>query len=156
MYSVVKKVVLKSVVIIVIVPSNDLLLCTSRYNPFLRHPGTLPPPPPGPSVLDRSRMLPHALPPHPYSTAHWGAPPAADSFYRYSYPLVEAMRVQEERANFFSAYGAHHHPSHLRPKDPALMHMRTGPGPGPPPPSHTHKISLTPPTDLHHKKEEPR
>lgn len=126
-----------------------------RYNPFLRHPGTLPPPPPpGPgSVLDRSRMLPHALQPHPYSTAHWGAPHHTDPFYRYSYPLVDAMRVQEERANFFAGYGAPHHPSQLRPKDPALMHLRTGPGPGPPPP--THKISLTPPTDLH-KKEEPR
>ncbi|KAJ8959648.1 hypothetical protein NQ318_021835 [Aromia moschata] len=106
-----------------------------RYNPFLRHPGSLPPPPPGPtSMLDRSRMMPHALPPHPYHTptTHW-APPA-DPFYRYGYnPLVDAMRVQEERANFFGAYGAPHHPSQLRPKDPALMHLRAGPGPGPPP-----------------------
>lgn len=126
-----------------------------RYNPFLRHPGTLPPHPhPGAgSVLDRSRMLPHALPPHPYPTTHWGAPHHTDQFYRYSYPLVETMRVPDDRANFFSSYVAPHHPSQLRPKDPALMHLRTGPGPGPPPP--THKISLTPPTDLH-KKEEPR
>lgn len=124
------------------------------HNPFLRHPGSLPPPPGPPTMLDRTRMMPHALPPHPYhaATTHWTPP--ADPFYRYAYnPLVDAMRVQEERANFFSAYGAPHHPSQLRPKDPALMHLRTGPGPGPPPPSH--KMSVTPPTDLH-KKEEPR
>ncbi|XP_072394312.1 uncharacterized protein [Diabrotica undecimpunctata] len=132
---------------------------TYRYNPFLRHPGSLPPPPPGPaSILDRTRMMPHALPPHPYHTptTHWGAP-HGDPFYRYTYnPIVDAMRAQEERerASFFGAYGAPHHPSQLRPKDPALMHLRTGPGPGPPPPQ-SHKMSVTPPTDLH-KKEEPR
>ncbi|XP_074031929.1 tay bridge kinase isoform X2 [Leptinotarsa decemlineata] len=130
----------------------------ARYHPYLRHPGTLPPPPTGhPSMLDRTRMLQHALPPHPYHHApatHWGAPPQADPFYRYSYnPLVDAMRAQEERANFFNAYNAQHHQAQLRPKDPALMQFRTGPGPGPPP---THlKMSITPPTDLH-KKEEPR
>ncbi|KAJ8923431.1 hypothetical protein NQ315_001990, partial [Exocentrus adspersus] len=124
------------------------------HNPFLRHPASLPPPPGPPTMLDRTRMMQHALPPHPYHTptTHWGPP--TDPFYRYGYnPLVDAMRVQEERANFFSAYGAPHHPSQLRSKDPTLMHLRTGPGPGPPPP--THKISVTPPTDLH-KKEEPR
>lgn len=97
-------------------------------------------------------MLPHALPPNPYTPTHWGAPPHTD-IYRYSYPLMDAMRMQEERANFFSSYGAPHHPSQLRPKDPALMHLRTGPGPGPP--HQSQKISMTPPTDLH-KKEEPR
>ncbi|KAJ8928047.1 hypothetical protein NQ314_019417 [Rhamnusium bicolor] len=103
------------------------------HNPFLRHPGSLPPPPGPPSMLDRTRMMQHALPPHPYHTptTHW-APPT-DPFYRYGYnPLVDAMR--------------------LRPKDPALMHLRAGPGPGPP---QSHKMSVTPPTDLH-KKEEPR
>ncbi|KAG5894293.1 hypothetical protein JTB14_007437 [Gonioctena quinquepunctata] len=126
------------------------------HHPFLRHPGTLPPPPTGhPSMLDRSRMMSHALHPHPYHvpTTHWGAPPA-DPFYRYSYnPLVDAMRAQEERANFFGAYASQHHQNQLRQKDPGMMHLRTGPGPGPPPP--THKMSVTPPTDLH-KKEEPR
>lgn len=114
-------------------------------------------------MLDRSRMMAaaaaaaHSLPPH-YATsasAHWPSP-ATDPFYRYGYnPLVDAMRAQEERA-FFGAYGAPPHPSQLRTKDPTLMHLRTGPGPGPPPPPPTaHKLSVTPPTDLH-KKEEPR
>jgi len=39
----------------------------------------------------------------------------------------------------------------FRPKDPSLLHLRGGPGPPPP----VHKISATPPTELH-KKEEPR
>lgn len=132
-----------------------IIFFISRYNPFLRHPATLPPPPGPASVLDRTRMMPHTLPPHHhYPTSHWGAPPPSDPFYRYSYnPLMDAMRVQDERMSFFGAYGAPHHLSQLRPKDPALMHLRTGPGPGPPPTAH--KISVTPPTDLH-KKEEPR
>ncbi|CAG9857825.1 unnamed protein product [Phyllotreta striolata] len=132
-----------------------------RYNPFLRHPGALQPPGPPASVLDRSRMMQHGLPPHPYHapTTHWGAappPPPSDPFYRYGYnPIVDAMRAQEERdrASFFGAYAASHHASQLRPKDPALMNLR--PGPGPPPPMNPHKMSATPPADLH-KKEEPR
>ncbi|XP_060523223.1 autism susceptibility gene 2 protein homolog isoform X2 [Cylas formicarius] len=127
------------------------------HHPFLRHPGSLQPPPP--SVLDRSRMLAHALPSHyPPAATHW--PPhtvAADPFYRYGYsPLMDQMRMQDDRAaaSFFAAYGhPAHHPSQLRPKDPSLLHLRGGPGPPPPPP--VHKMSATPPTDLH-KKEEPR
>ncbi|KAJ8982541.1 hypothetical protein NQ317_005543, partial [Molorchus minor] len=83
------------------VKEEDIMARTDpRYNPFLRHPGTLPPPSHA-SMLDRSRMMAHALPPHHYHapTTHW-APPT-DPFYRYGYnPLVDAMRVQEERANF--------------------------------------------------------
>lgn len=59
------------------------------------------------------------------------------------------MRAEEERAKLFGAYPPH--PSQLRARDPALMSLR--PGPGPPPP--THKMSMTPPTELH-KKEDPR
>lgn len=139
----------------------------NRYHPFLRHPGSLQPPPP--PMLDRSRMMATHLPPHygpPATPSHWpGPPPPTDPFYhRYSYnPLmVDAIRVQEEQqraANFFaSSYAAAAHPSQLRStKDPTLMHLRTGPGPGPPPNAATsaHKLSVTPPTDLH-KKEEPR
>ncbi|KAK9718656.1 Autism susceptibility 2 protein [Popillia japonica] len=107
-----------------------------------------------PPVLDRTRVLPAALAHHyqPPPASHW--PPPADPFYRYEHlrynPLMDAMRMEEERAKMFAAYPPH--PSHqLRGKDPGLMHLR--PGPGPPPP--THKLCATPPTDLH-KKEEPR
>ena len=100
-------------------------------------------------------MLPHTLPhypPPPGPGAHW--PPTTDPFYRYEplryNPLVDVMRAEEERAKLFGAYASH--PSQLR-KDPGLMHLR--PGPAPPPPSQHHKMSVTPPTDLH-KKEEPR
>lgn len=122
-----------------------------RYHPYLRHPAhTMQPP----SMLDRTRMLPTTLAHHyqPPPATHW--PPPTDPFYRYEHlrynPLMDAMRVEEERAKMFASY--QQHPSHqLRGKDPGLMHLR--PGPGPPPP--THKMCATPPTDLH-KKEEPR
>ncbi|XP_030752083.1 autism susceptibility gene 2 protein-like isoform X3 [Sitophilus oryzae] len=136
------------------VKEEDLMVrADPRYHPYLRHPGTLQGPP---SALDRSRMLAHALPPHyPPPATHW--PPttiASDPYYRYGYnPLMETMRPLDERAAFYgAAYGPPaHHPSQLRPKDPSLLHLRGGPGP---PPS-VHKMSATPPTDLH-KKEEPR
>ncbi|KAF5269639.1 hypothetical protein FQR65_LT05978 [Abscondita terminalis] len=121
-----------------------------RYHPYVRqHPGLqhgLP------HMLDRSRVLPPPYPPPP--TTHW-PPSPADHYYRpydplrYN-PLMDAMRVEEERAKLFGAYA--HHPQ-FRPKDPGLLHLRANTGPGPPPP--THKLCPTPPTDLH-KKEEPR
>lgn len=123
-----------------------------RYHPYLRHPSSLQPP----SVLDRSRMLGHSLATH-YPPPHAGLyPPHADPFYRYDplryNPLVDvAIRAEEERAKLFGGYGAPH-PSQLRAKDPALLHLRPGPGPGPPP---AHKLCATPPTDLL-KKDEPR
>lgn len=129
-----------------------------RYAPhsYLRHHPMQHPPPP--SMLDRSRMMAaHGLHyPGPPAT-HW--PPQHDPFYRYDAlrynPLMDAIRAEEERAKLFGTYAAHH-PPQMRTKDPSLMHLRPGPGP-PPPPSHhlSHKMSVTPPTDLH-KKEEPR
>lgn len=119
-----------------------------RYHPYLRHP-SLPP-----QMIDRSRVMPSALPPHHYvppPSAHWTHPHS--DFFRYEplryNPLVDAaIRAEEERAKLFGGYPSH--PGQLRPKDPGLMHLR--PGPGPPPP---HKMCATPPTDIH-KKEEPR
>lgn len=70
---------------------------------------------------------------------------------RYNPLMDHVMRAEEERAKLFGAYPPH--PGVLR-KDPGLMHLRPGPGP-PPPPAQHHKISVTPPTDLH-KKEDPR
>ncbi|XP_076274162.1 tay bridge kinase isoform X8 [Rhynchophorus ferrugineus] len=123
-----------------------------RYHPYLRHPSTLQGPP---SALDRSRMLAHTLPPHyPPPASHWPPPTtmASDAFYRYGYnPLMETMRPLDDRAGFYGAYGPSAHHPQLRPKDPSLLHLRGGPGPPPP----VHKMSVTPPTDLH-KKEEPR
>ncbi|CAH1116333.1 unnamed protein product [Phaedon cochleariae] len=138
-----------------IMARSDPRYATIYHNPFLRHHSALPPPG-HPSMLDRSRMMPHALqPPHPYHTGptgHWVAPPTDPFYGRYSYnPLMDAMRAQEERSNYYSAYP--HHPSQLRPKEPSLMHLR--PGPGPPPPPTAHKMAAAQPTDVH-KKEEPR
>ncbi|KAL1498210.1 hypothetical protein ABEB36_009046 [Hypothenemus hampei] len=149
-----------------IVKEEDILSRTtdSRYHPYLRHPSSLQPPPQ--SALDRTRMLAHTMAPHyPPPASHW--PPttmASDAFYRYGYnPLIETMRPLDERAaaaaaaaSYYNAYGAAaaaaaHHQQQLRPKDPSLIHLRGGPGPPPP----VHKISGTPPTDMH-KKEEPR
>lgn len=124
----------------------------ARYHPYLRHPSSLQPPH---SVLDRSRMLGHGLAHYP--PPHGLYPPHADPFYRYDplryNSLVDvAIRAEEERVKLFGGYGAPPHPSQLRAKDPALMHLRPGPGPGPPA---THKLCATPPTDLL-KKDEPR
>ncbi|XP_045478502.1 extensin-like isoform X3 [Harmonia axyridis] len=143
------------------IKEEDMLSRTApdpRYAPhsYLRHHPLQPPPPP--SMLDRSRMMQaHGLHyPGPPAT-HW--PPQHDPFYRYDAlrynPLMDAIRAEEERAKLFGTYAAHH-PPQMRTKDPSLMHLRPGPGP-PPPPSHhlSHKMSVTPPTDLH-KKEEPR
>ncbi|KAL3274149.1 hypothetical protein HHI36_015563 [Cryptolaemus montrouzieri] len=128
-----------------------------RFAPhsYLRHHPLQPPPPP--SMLDRSRMMAHSLHYPGPPASHW--PPQHDPFYRYDplryNPLMDAIRAEEERAKLFGAYPPHH-PSQMRAKDPSLMHLRPGPGPPPPPTHHLpHKISVTPPTDLH-KKEEPR
>ncbi|CAH1136027.1 unnamed protein product [Ceutorhynchus assimilis] len=143
------------------VKEEDLLARTDprtvfRYHPYLRHPGSLQPPPP--SALDRSRMLAHSLQPHYPPASHW--PPttmASDPFYhRYSYNhLMDPMRSMDDRAaaaaSYYGAYAAAHHQSQLRPKDPSLLHLRGGPGP----PQPVHKMSATPPTEIH-KKEEPR
>lgn len=120
-----------------------------RYHPYLRHPSSLQPP----SVLDRTRMLGHGLAHYP--PPHGLYAPHTDPFYRYDplryNSLVDvAIRAEEERVKLFG-YGAPH-PSQLRAKDQALLHLRPGPGPGPPA---THKLCATPPTDLL-KKDEPR
>lgn len=129
-----------------------------RYHPYLRHA-------PPHQQLQLSRVLPppgslqhHYAPP----PSHW--PPPTDAFFRYdaalrygTNPLMDAaFRAEEERVKMFQyAHAASQHPSQLRAKDPTLMHLRPGPGPGGPGPPPPHKLSITPPTDLH-KKEEPR
>ncbi|XP_066153560.1 autism susceptibility gene 2 protein homolog isoform X4 [Euwallacea fornicatus] len=144
-----------------IVKEEDLLgRADPRYHPYMRHHSSLQPPPP--SSLDRARMMAHPLQSHypPPHATHWLPPTtmAPEAFYRYGYnPLMEqTMRQLDERAavaaSYYGQYGAptaHH--SQLRSKDPSLLHPRGGPGP---PPS-VHKMSATPPNELH-KKEEPR